>query len=235
MSLNTQPPLRLFQTLCSALLLTGLVLAGVGCGGAGANGEEDSEPDTTPPDPPTNLTADADNDFVSLSWNPVSGDVTYRVYRETASTDSASGSALEADLTQPSFIDETADNGTTYYYRVTAVDTVDNESDGSDEVQSTPFTSPSGLAGSSGDAAITLSWGVAEGAASYNLYRSRTSTSGASGSPLTTGLPQANYTDTTANNGTKYYYRVTAVNPEDEESDASGEVAKTPFSDPARP
>ena len=41
--------------------------------------------------------------------------------------------------------------------------------------------------------------------------------------------------DETAENGTKYYYRVTTVNPEDEESAASNEVERTPFSDPNRP
>ncbi len=45
------------------------------------------------------------------------------------------------------------------------------------------------------------------------------------------GVSEAAYTDTSAENGTKYYYRVTSFNPE-EESSASNEVEKTPFSDP---
>jgi fibronectin type 3 domain-containing protein len=224
---------QLFAFLLAGVLVTGLSLTSAGCDGGGTGGG--SEPDTTPPSAPTDLTADASDAFVSLSWTAVDDAATYNVYRATSSTDGVSGSALETGLSRARYDDETAENGTTYYYRVTAVDTADNESDGSDEVPSTPFASPEGLTGQSGDAQIELTWSAAAGAATYNVYRSTTSTSGADGDPLATGVSQASYTDTDAQNGTKYYYRVTAVNPEDEESNASGEVAKTPFSDPSRP
>jgi fibronectin type 3 domain-containing protein len=45
-------------------------------------------------------------------------------------------------------------------------------------------------------------------------------------------VAETSYADTTAENGTKYYYRVTSVNPSGAESDASSEVEKTPFSSP---
>jgi fibronectin type 3 domain-containing protein len=64
------------------------------------------------------------------------------------------------------------------------------------------------------------------------VYRSTSSTSGAEGDPLGTGVTEASFADTTAENGTKYYYRVTSVNPNGAESASSGEVEKTPFSDP---
>jgi fibronectin type 3 domain-containing protein len=64
------------------------------------------------------------------------------------------------------------------------------------------------------------------------VYRSASSTDGAEGEPLATGVAETSYSDSTAENGTKYYYRVTSVNPNGAESDASSEVEKTPFSDP---
>jgi fibronectin type 3 domain-containing protein len=227
---------QLFTLLLTGVLVAGLSLTSAGCDGGGSNGNGGpDQQDTTPPSAPSNLAADASDAFVSLSWTAVDDAAAYNVYRATSSTDGVSGSALETGLSRASYADETAENGTTYYYRVTAVDTAGNESDGSGEVQSTPFATPGGLTGQSGDAQIELSWSAAAGAATYNVYRSTTSTGGAEGDPLATDVSQASYTDTAAENGTKYYYRVTAVNPEDEESDASGEVAKTPFSDPSRP
>ncbi len=95
--------------------------------------------------------------------------------------------------------------------------------------------SPNGLEAASQDGAIGLDWDAVSEADSYRVYRSTSSGVGVSGSPLDTGVSSADYTDETAENGTKYYYVVTAVaeeNGETAESDPSSEVEKTPFSDP---
>jgi hypothetical protein len=52
---------------------------------------------------------------------------------------------------------------------------------------------------------------------------------------LETGIGSDDYVDESAENGTRYYYIVTAVageGDESAESDPSNEVQKTPFSDP---
>lgn len=49
------------------------------------------------------------------------------------------------------------------------------------------------------------------GSDSYRVYRSTSSGVDTSGSPLDSGIGSADYTDETAENGTKYYYVVTAV------------------------
>ena len=212
-----------------------------GCGGAGSNGGggEGGEgggggggSDTTPPAAPSGLAADAADEAVGLSWDAVDEADAYRVYRSTSSTSSVSGSALEGGIGSTTYEDPTVKNGTTYYYRVTAVDEAGNESEGSSERSSTPFAVPSGLAGTSGDAQVELGWNEAAGARQYNVYRSTGPTSGAEGDPLATAVAGTTYVDETAENGTKYYYRVTALNPEEEESAASNEIGKTPFSDP---
>jgi len=99
---------------------------------------------------------------------------------------------------------------------------------------SAPAT-PTGLSATSQNGAIGLSWDAVGEADTYRVYRSTSSGVDASGSPLDTGVSSADYVDDTAENGTKYYYVVTAVvtdGEESAESDPSNEVEKTPFSDP---
>jgi TolB protein len=121
----------------------------VGCGGAGANGGggEDGESereDTTAPSAPSGLQGDSENSAVELDWNDVSaGDLDgYRVYRDTESGVGTSGDPLEGSLSETSYSDESVENGTTYFYVVTAVDDASNESNASDEVKVTPFDDP---------------------------------------------------------------------------------------------
>src|SRR6185312_15423834 len=72
------------------------------------------------PTVPTQLHATASaNDIVQLTWTAVSGATSYSVYRGTA----AGGEGLSpvfGHLTIPSFKDAGLQNGTTYYYTVTA-------------------------------------------------------------------------------------------------------------------
>ncbi len=94
---------------------------------------------------------------------------------------------------------------------------------------------PSGLSAASQDGSIALEWDAVSQADTYRVYRSTSSGVEASGSPLNTGISSADYVDDSAENGTKYYYVVTAVasrDGESAESDPSGEVEATPFSDP---
>jgi fibronectin type 3 domain-containing protein len=80
-----------------------------------------------------------------------------------------------------------------------------------------------------------LEWNAVGEADTYRVYRSTSSGVDPSGSPLETGIGPADYIDESAENGTKYYYVVTAVaseGGESAESDPSNEVEKTPFSNP---
>jgi fibronectin type 3 domain-containing protein len=234
-----------------SLLLTtallGLSLAVAGCGGAGSNEEDGGGNDgggddgggggtgLSAPAVPSGVGATPKEGAAQLSWGTVDGADTYRVYRDTSSGVDASSSPLDTGVDQSSYTDETAENGTEYFYAVSAVASEDGESaesDASGEAEAIPFAAPSGLAGTSRDSEVTLSWQGAAGADTYNVYRSTSSTSGAEGESLETGVAETSYSDTTVQNGTKYYYRVTSVNPNGAESDASSEVEKTPFSDP---
>jgi len=135
------------------------------------------------------------------------------------------------DTIATSFTQKALEDGTTYYYVVTAVNAI-GESAASPQVSATPGaataipSSPAGVAASAGDSQVTISWNFAAGAASYNIYWSTSS-----------GVTPANgiqiqgatspYVQTGLTNGTSYYYVVTAVNAMGE-SAPSSQVSATP-------
>jgi hypothetical protein len=93
--------------------------------------------DTTPPTTPTGLTATAGYIPVILDWNDNSeSDLAgYNVYRSTTSG-SGYGKLNSILLTDSNYIDDINTTDVTYYYVVTAVDTLSNESNYSSEVYS---------------------------------------------------------------------------------------------------
>jgi hypothetical protein len=101
------------------------------------------------------------------------------------------------------------------------------ESANSTQASATPVgppSAPTGLAATSGNARVGLSWTAATGATSYHVKRSTVGGSGyvVAGSP--TGVT---YTDTGLVNNTTYYYVVSALNPSGE-SGNSAQVSATP-------
>ena len=91
--------------------------------------------DTTPPAAPTGLTVTVNGFNIDLDWNnntevDLAG---YNVYRSTTSGSGyhkLNGTVIASSV----FTDSTAVSGETYYYKVTAIDTSWNESEGSNEV-----------------------------------------------------------------------------------------------------
>lgn len=141
---------RLLSMLCLMLLL---ILTGCG-GNPSDSGDEDEDPaseeppteDTTPPSSPGGLDGTSGDQMVELFWNDNSEDDLdgYKVYRSEESFSSVSemepiNRSLVSDA---EFSDEDLENGTTYYYRVTAVDENENESNPSPELELTPFSNP---------------------------------------------------------------------------------------------
>jgi len=94
-----------------------------------------------------------------------------------------------------------------------------------------PPAAPTGVNATAGNAHVALTWNAVGGATSYNVKRSTTSGSGYStiASPATTS-----YDDTSAANGTTYYYVISAVNTGVEGANSS-EVSGTPAGAPAAP
>ena len=91
-------------------------------------------------------------------------------------------------------------------------------------------TAPLSLQATSGNAQVALSWSppASDGGSQLSGYRVYRGTSPGGEGPTAIGTPSGtSYTDTTAVNGTTYYYKVTAVNSVGE-GPASNEASATP-------
>ena len=199
----------------SVLLLATLMIAcGGGLGGGGG----------TVPDTPLGLVATAGSQQVNLTWTASSGATSYHVKRAT--TSGGPYTQLAAP-TGASYSDTGLNNGTRYYYVVSALN-ASGESANCSEVSGTPTpgspVAPTGLTGTAGNQQISLSWTASTGATSYHVKRATTS-----GGPYTqVAAPTgASYTDTSLTNGTKYFYVVSAVNASGESANSS-EASGTP-------
>ena len=191
-----------------------------------------------PPAAPTGLTATAGDGSVALSWQESSGATSYKIHRATVS--GGPYGLIASGVAGTSFTDSAVTNGTTYYYVVTASN-LGGESEPSAEATATPTAplnpppAPNGLAATAGDAQVALSWAAASGATSYSVKRA--TVSGGPYNTLISGLAATNYVDTSASNGTRYYYVVSASNSAGESAnsiEASAEPAAPP-SAPAAP
>jgi hypothetical protein len=205
---------RLHCLVLIALLV--VVLAGCGAYGTGNNGGGGS---STVPSVPVGLMATAGNAQVSLSWTASNGATLYYVKR------SATSGGPYAQISAPSatsYTDTGLTNGTSYFYVVSAYNSV-GQSANSSEVSATPMAPstppavPANLQATAGNAQVSLSWTASSGATSYHLKRSTTSGSGYTQIAAPTAT---SYTDTGVTNGIAYFYVVSALN-------AAGESANS--------
>ena len=145
-----------------------------------------------------------------LTWNAVSGAVKYEVYRSTRQN---SGYSLLGTTTSTSYVNTGASTGTTYYYRVKAVNRNGMASGYSNIVsgkaKAAVPAAPSVTAGNSSTGKPQLTWKAVSGAVSYRIYRSESRGTGYS---LLGTTNSTSYVNTGAAAGKTYYYRVKAVN-----------------------
>jgi fibronectin type 3 domain-containing protein len=208
----------------------------------GPPGAEVNAVPATLPGAPTGLTAAAGNGQVTLSWAAPASDggspvTAYRVY-QGAGPGGETGPPVTCSPVTPTRCTVTGlVNGTTYYFKVTAVNKV-GEGPGA-EVRAVPATvpgAPTGLAAVPGNGQVTLSWAApaSDGGSpvtGYNLYAGTT--------PDFTGKPPLGKVTGTAVtvtglvNGTIYYFMVTAVNGVGEGPGA--EVRAVPLTVPTAP
>ena len=74
----------------------------------------------TPLSAPDNLTASGANNTITLTWNSVSGATSYTIYWDNVSGIDSSDTAITS-ITNDNYTHSNMDNGSTYYYKVAAV------------------------------------------------------------------------------------------------------------------
>jgi fibronectin type 3 domain-containing protein len=175
----------------------------------------------TVPGAPTLNSATGGTNTVTLSWSAptnsggaaISG---YRIYRSTAS---GTETLLTTLGTQTSYTDTGLSAGITYYYQVTALNSV-GEGSRSAERAATPTAAattpgaPTLNSATAGTNTVTLAWSAPTNSGGsaitgYRIYRS--STSGTETLLISLGN-QTSYTDSGLSPGITYYYQVTALN-----------------------
>ena len=176
-------------------------------------------PPPTVPGAPTGLVATPGNAQVALAWtapastggSPITG---YRIYRGTAS----GGETLLASVAVVTgYTDTTAANGTTYFYQVSARNSV-GEGSRSAEASARPATVPgvprNVTASTSATRGVNLTWTAPSsngGSAiiGYRIYRS--AVTGTETFLVAVGNVLS-YVDTATNPRVRYFYKVSAVN-----------------------
>jgi len=174
------------------------------------------------PDTPTNLTATPGSQQVSLSWTASSGASYYNIYRQSGSL-----YPFLASTTATTYTDTGLINLTTYYYKVSAVSSGEQESAATDAVSATPVAptggGTGGAASSAGDTtapvisqitvvpndtSATISWQTNEASISWLLY----GTSTAYGSEIKTATSVTSHSLVLSNlsASTTYHYQIKA-------------------------
>lgn len=198
---------------------------------ARGDGEQDSIPSailsasTAPVSPPTGVTASDGlfDDKIVVAWAPVSGALTYEVFRNSSAT--GVGATSLGPVSTNSFEDLSPEAGTIYFYAVKAT-TANGTSalsvwNSGNTVLPKPGA-PDILIASTGSHVdrVVLSWNAGTHATSYNVYRS--ASSGSFGSFLGT-TSSTTFADSLALPGQHYHYRVSSRNSSGV-SDAAGPV-----------
>lgn len=200
--------------------------------GEGPLSEEVNATPATEPSAPTNLIATAGDSFVNLTWDPPSSDgglpvENYTIYRGTSSGEESPLVEIGDSL---SHNDTTVSNGNTYYYVVSAKNSV-GEGPWSSEASATPIGPPSepqNLLASAGNGYVNLTWAQpsSDGGSpivGYRLYRGVAS----GGETFLVEVSTSFHNDTDTGNGITYFYQVSASNSVGE-GPKSGEVEATP-------
>jgi uncharacterized repeat protein (TIGR02543 family) len=179
------------------------------------------------PSAPAAFTATPADRQVDLSWSASIGATGYNVKR--TQVDGGLYEIIATNVTDTAYADTGLTNGTTYYYVVSAINSVGESAD-STRASATPLlvvpSAPAGLSATSSSTQVRLVWNETAGANSYTVKRSW-----ANNGPyevLAENLLTPSYLDTGLTNGSTYYYKVSASNDAGEGSDCSP-ISATPL------
>ena len=214
--------------------------------GAGSASSSATATPRTTPGQPGSLSATEGTAQVDLSWSDPSSDGGSAVtgYKVEQSTDSGlTWATVVADTgsTSTSHTVTSLVNGTSYSFRVAAVNAAGTGATSS-TVTATPRSTsdaPTGLSGTPGDQQVALAWSAPSdsGGSAVTGYRVEQSADGGSDWSTVvadTGSTSTNYTVTGLANGSMYAFRVAAVNVAGT-GGTSSTASETPRTTPGRP
>ncbi|MCO7174977.1 pectinesterase family protein [Sporolactobacillus kofuensis] len=200
--------------------------------GVGGDGLESTPVRVQPRTPimsPEELVANPDNKRVILNWKRVDGVTSYVVKRSL--NNGGPYTTVATGVKDSTYTDSEVENGILYYYVVTAVGD-QAESMISNQTQAMPKVSivgapasPTDILASAGNRQVELQWKARPDASFYTIKRSTTSSGPYT--DIATGLSLPAFTDSKVENGTQYYYVVSASNAKGE-SQLSNELAVMP-------
>ena len=171
----------------------------------------DFDPSTYLPSPKLTVTTTTAGN-PKLTWTTLKNVSKYQIYR--SKTGKAGSYGLVKTVTDgTTWTDTNITKGQKYYYKVRAVYTNGLNSEYSAvKTITAKLAAPTNLkatnVASSGK--IKLTWTKVTGATKYEIWRSKTGKDGSYGKIYTTS--NTSYTNTNAEAGTKYYYKIKAVN-----------------------
>ncbi|QOX63706.1 S8 family serine peptidase [Anoxybacterium hadale] len=144
----------------------------------------------------------------TVKWSPVSGAVSYDIYRATSATGTFSKLAT---ITGASYGDSGLKAGSSYWYKVRATNALGSsaQSAAANVTIAVPAV-PAGLTASiTGGSQCTVRWSSVSGAVSYDIYRA---TSAAGTYTKLTTVTGTSYLDNGVTTGSSYWYKASAVN-----------------------
>jgi len=162
---------------------------------------------------------------VQLSWTVPSDNgspiTAYNLYRGTTAGGEGTTAFKTFSSTTTAFDDTAVSAGTTYYYKVEAVNSVGGTKSSERSATPTPSSSPTApgaptLGASATTGRVSLSWNVPSNGGSpitgFAIYKGTTSGGEAATPVVTVSATTTSYNDTAVTNGTRYYYQVAAIN-----------------------
>ena len=158
--------------------------------------------------PVMTLTNVASSGKIKVSWEKVDGAAEYKVYRATSKTGTYS---LMKTTTSLSYTNTSATAGKTYYYKVRAIadNTAANSAYSEVKSRTCDLARPSvTLSNVASTGKIKVTWKAIDGAVKYQVYRAESEDGEYKLVKTTTGT---SYTNTSAEAGNAYYYKVMAI------------------------
>jgi fibronectin type 3 domain-containing protein len=188
-------------------------------------------PIPTVPAAPSGVSATGGTRQVTVAWPAVAGATSYNIYWATTSGVTKTNGTRITGATSPA-VHSSLTDGTTYYYIVTAVNSIGESAPSAQfsaaTLSATPTVpaTPTGVGATGGTRQVTVTWPAVSSATSYNLYWSTTS-----GVTTVTGTKIAGATSPYIHSGladsTAYYYVLTAVNSAGESASSAQVTATT--------